>query len=172
MHIKSLFIVLFLSPSWYFISAQTMLNECNSSSHKIVHPFLGEWEEFTVTDTAEIYIGRLSTKLNINNCVLTQEFMSVDSSFSYLSHGYVNPTSGIWEETYVFNSGGISKYLWIVEGNSLYTLRVDRNRKSQKLHRLKYINVKLDEYTVVQQESSDGGKTWESRDTTRIERIN
>ena len=171
MKIKSFFIFLFLITGYFRIYAQSTLDGCNSSSHKIVYPFLGEWEEYTVTDTSENYIGRLSTKLDVNGCVLNQKFMSVDSSFSYLSQGFVNPASGIWEETYVFNSGRFAKYLWMVEGDVLYTLRIDGSRKTKKLHRLNYINIKLDEYTVVQEESSDGGKTWVSKDVTRIKRI-
>ena len=151
--------------------SQTQSNNCISKNHKIVQPFLGEWKEYTITDSAEVYIGRLTTKLNVQGCVLTQAFTTSDASFSYLSHGYLNPDSNIWEETYVFNSGGFSKYLWIVEGNSLYTLRVGGSRKTDYIHRLKYTNIKKDEYTVIQQESYDGGLTWKSKDTTKIIRI-
>ena len=153
------------------VYSQTQSDNCNSVAHEIVYPFLGEWEEYTITDSTEVYIGRLSTKLDVEGCVLTQTFMMADTTFSYRSHGYVNPASNLWEETYVFNSGGFSKYLWIAEGKSLYTLRIDGNRKTDYLHRLKYTNIKKDEYTVIQQESIDGGLTWKSNDTTKIKRI-
>jgi len=152
-------------------NGQTQSSNCNSANYQVIHPFLGEWEEYTITDSAEVYIGRLTTKLNVEGCVLTQTFATPDSTFSYRSHGYVNPASNIWEETYVFNSGGYSKYLWIVEGKLLYTVRIGGSRKTDYLHRLKYTNVRKDEYTVVEQESHDGGITWESKDTTRIIRI-
>ena len=151
--------------------SQTQNTGCNSNAHKVVSPFLGEWEEYTITDSTEVFIGRLITKLDVEECVLTQSFMMSDSTFSYRSHGYINPASNIWEETYVFNNGGYSKYLWIVDGNSLYTLRIGGSRKTDYVHRLKYIDIKLNEYTVVQQESYNGGVSWTSNDSTRIKRV-
>ena len=161
-------ILLFPSITMY---SQTNSDNCSTGSFRIVEPFLGEWEEYELKDSLEVYIGRLSTKLNVDGCVLTQSFISHDSTFSYLSHGYVNPASNIWEETYVFSSGGYSKFLWIVEGKTLYTLRVGGSRKTDYLYRLNYINIKKDEYTVAGQESRDGGKTWISIDSTRIKRV-
>ncbi|WP_158655300.1 hypothetical protein [Flavivirga eckloniae] len=160
----------------YILLSQTIMaysqsSSCNSDAHKVVYPFLGEWEEYTIKDSVEVYIGRLITKLDIEGCVLTQTFVMSDTTFSYRSHGYVNPASNIWEETYVFNSGGYSKYLWIAEGKSLYTLRIGGSRKTDYLQRLKYIDIKKDEYTVVQQESYNGGISWKSKDSTKIKRI-
>ena len=66
--------------------SQTKSNNCNSGAHEIVYPFLGEWEEYTITDSAEVYIGRLTTKLDIEGCVLAQSFMMSETSFSYRSH--------------------------------------------------------------------------------------
>lgn len=151
-------------------SAQSSSGNCSSGSHAVIAPFLGEWAEYTVTESAEVYIGTLTTRLDTDGCVLSQTFASPDSGFSYRSHGYVN-TANLWEETYAFNSGSYSTYLWIVEGETLYTLRIDGSRKSDSVDRLKYIDVKADEYTVVQQESRDGGRTWESIETTRIKRL-
>ena len=152
-------------------SGQSQSNNCNSATHQLIIPFLGEWEEYTITDSTEVYIGKLTTKLDVEGCVLTQTFMMSDSTFSYRSHGYVNPVSNLWEETYVFNSGGYSKYLWIVDGESLYTLRIDGTRNTDYLQRLKYTDIKKDEYTVIQQESYNGGRSWKSKDHTRIKRI-
>ena len=154
------------------LTSQDKASNCTSGSHQIVQPFLGEWDEFTVTDTGEVYIGRLSSKLNLNGCVLNQRFATPDSSFSYHSHGFVNPASNIWEETYVFSSGGHSTFLWIVEGNELYTLRVDGSRHPDYIHRLWYTDVTKNQYLVIQQEATDGGRTWVSKDSTLIKRVN
>jgi len=150
---------------------QTNDTVCRQGSYEVIKPFLGDWEEYTITDSTDVYIGRLSTHLNLDGCVLTQSFDAPDLKFSYQSQGFVNPSSNIWEETYVFNSGGYSKFLWILDGESIYTLRIGGSRKTNHLHRLKYTDVKKDEYVVIQQESVDGGKTWISKDSTRIKRI-
>jgi hypothetical protein len=144
---------------------------CRQGSYDIVKPFLGEWEEYTITDSAEVYIGRLSTNLSLDGCILTQSFDAPGLNFAYKSQGFVNPASGIWEETYIFNNGGYSRFLWVVDGASLYTLRIGGSRITNNLHRLLYTDIRKDKYVVIQQESIDGGKTWISKDSTRIKRI-
>jgi hypothetical protein len=150
---------------------QTSETVCSQGSYEVIQPFLGEWEEYTITDSIDVYIGKLSTHINLDGCVLTQSFDAPDLNFSYQSQGFVNPNSNIWEETYVFNSGGYSRFLWILDGESLYTLRVGGSQKADNLHRLRYTDIKKDEYVVIAQESRDGGKTWISKDSTRIKRI-
>ncbi len=150
---------------------QTSDTVCRQGSYEVIRPFLGEWEEYTITDSSDVYIGRLSTHLELDGCVLTQSFDAPDLNFSYQSQGFVNPISNIWEETYIFNSGGYSKFLWLLDGESIYTLRIAGSRKTNSLHRLKYTDIKKDEYVVIQQESVDGGKTWISKDSTRIKRV-
>ena len=150
---------------------QTEPEHCRGGSHDIVRPFLGVWDEFELTESGPILIGRLTTQLSTNNCVLTQSFMTPDSSFSYRSHGYVNPATSIWEETYVFSTGRYSKFQWIVDEDQLYTLRVGGSRQTNSVYWLLYTDVKPNEYLVIQQESNDGGQTWISADSTRIVRI-
>ncbi|MDH3698656.1 MAG: hypothetical protein OEQ81_08315 [Flavobacteriaceae bacterium] len=152
-------------------NAQSGNSTCNTGSQAIVQPFVGEWEESDLKDGSEVFIGRLSTKLNLDDCVLTQRFISADSTFKYQSQGFVNPATQLWEETYVFNSGRYSKYLWIVDGDVLYTLRIGGSRHIDNQHGLKYIDIRKDQFTVVQEESIDGGVTWVKRDTTRIKRL-
>ncbi len=168
---KIIVFILVLSIKAISLFGQESEGGCSEGSYEIVKPFLGEWKEYTITDSTEVYIGRLSTQLSLDGCVLTQRFEAPDLNFSYQSQGFVNPASGIWEETYVFNSGGYSTFLWVVEGVTIYTLRIGGSRITNNLHRLFYTGIKKDEYVVIQQESIDGGKTWTSKDSTRIKRI-
>ena len=168
--IKSLFLIVFLSIPIVLLWGQNSKNPCQTAGHNTVKPFLGEWEEYSIKNGNEVFIGRLSTRLSTEDCVLTQTFATHDSAFSYRSHGFVNPSSGIWEETYVFNSGRFAKYLWIADGEILYTLRVESSRLADQLHRLLYIDIKTDEYLVIQQGSTNGGRNWVSKDSTRIRR--
>ena len=168
---KGIIILIILCFHSIFVHGQTDNKNCNSGSYNIVAPFLGEWEEYEITDSGEVYIGRLVAEINTGGCVLTQTFISPDSTFSYRSHGFVNPASNLWEEMYVFSAGGYAKYLWIVEGDSLYTLKVEASRKIDYIYRLRYTDIKEDEYLVVAEESFDGGKTWTSKELTRIKKI-
>ena len=165
-------IVLWLLLPISFLMGQKTDEACQTESHAVIQPFLGEWGEYSIANGVESFLGHLSTQLSVEDCALTQTFITQDSTFSYRSHGFVNPGSKLWEETYVFNSGRQAKYLWIVNGKTLYTLRVDDSRESGHQHRLFYTDVSKDAYLVIQQESIDGGRNWISRDSTRIRRIN
>ena len=164
-------VLMVLLMSFTLVQAQDK-NACQTASHDIVQAFIGEWGEYSIENGKESFIGNLSTQLDVENCMLTQSFSTPDSTFSYRSQGFVNPASKIWEETYVFNSGRYAKYLWIVDGETLYTLRVDSSQPSDHLHRLFYTEIRKDEYLVVQQSSRDGGRQWISKDSTRIRKLN
>ncbi len=168
---KVIIVLLVLLFNVLSLSGQESDGGCRQGSYDIVKPFLGEWEEYTITDSAEVYIGRLSTHLSLEGCILNQSFDAPGLNFAYKSQGFVNPASGVWEEIYIFNNGGYSRFLWVVDGTSIYTLRVGGSRITNNLHRLLYTDVKKNEYVVIQQESIDGGKTWTSKDSTRIKRI-
>ena len=126
-------LLVFCSLCLFSQSSDTL---CNTGSYTIIQPFLGEWEEYEVKEEGEVLIGHLSTHFGVNGCVLTQNFISPDSSFSYRSHGFVNPFSNIMEETYVFSTGGYSKFHWIKDGEKLYTLKVGGSRKTDYMYRL------------------------------------
>ena len=168
---KKYLICFTLIMPFVLVFGQTAKNPCQTASHAVVQPFLGEWEEYSIENGMETSIGKLSTQLDVADCMLTQTFSTPDSTFSYRSQAYVNPTSQIWEETYVFNSGRSAKYLWIVNGDELYTLRINSSYTSENQHRLLYTDVQEDEYLVIQQGSTDGGRNWVSKDSTRIKRI-
>ena len=145
--------------------------ECRGGSYELVKPFLGNWKEYNVTESGEEFIGTLRSKLNLNGCVISQRFVSSDSSFSYLSFGYIEPSSNIWQETYVFNNGSVSKFEWLVDGNDVLQRRIGGTRKMEYMHQLRLTNISKDFYDVIEEHSYDGGKTWERVELTRIERI-
>jgi len=146
-------------------------SRCGGGSYELVKPFLGNWKEYNVTESGEEYIGTLQSKLDLNGCVISQRFVSSDSSFSYVSFGYVNPSSNILEETYVFDNGSISKYQWLVEDSTIVTRRIGGTRKIDHLQQLRLTNVSKNQYDVIEEQSYDGGKTWERVELTRIKRI-
>ena len=151
--------------------AQSGNNPCSGGSFDVVKPFLGEWEEYRITDSTEVYLGILITSLEVEGCVISQRFMSEDSSFQYLSFGHLRPSSNLWEETYVFNTGQYSVFQWTTTREGLYTFRIGGSRETDHIYRLKYTNVEPHQYEVIPQRSYDGGKTWESHGLTRIKKI-
>ncbi len=168
---KLSYFLICLPLACFSVLAQTEKPPCTGGSYDLVTPYLGTWHEYRVTDSTEVLMGTLTTKLLAKGCAISQHFMEQDSSFSYQSLGAVNPSSGLWQENYVFSTGGTATYQWMTEGNEIYTLRTAASRSSDHIYRLKYTDTRDDEYTVVLQRSYDGGKTWESTGKTRIKRI-
>jgi len=170
--VKPLCLLLLILGIAQNIFSQSNENPCSGGSYEVIKPFLGEWEEYRVTDSTEVYLGKLTVKLDVNGCVLSQRFKKAGSTFSYLSFGYVEPTSGLWEESYVFSTGNIAKFRWILDGSSLYTQRIRSSEKAEFTYRLLYANVQANSYEVIPQRSYDGGKTWKSYGLTRIKKLN
>lgn len=146
-------------------------NNCSGGSFEIIKPFLGSWEEYTLTHNDEKLEGTLESRIDLDGCVISQRFISSDSGFSYLSFGYVEPSSNIWQETYVFNNGSISKYEWLTDGDDVLQRRIGGTRKMEYMHQLRLTNIKKDHYDVIEEHSYDAGKTWEKKGLTRIKRI-
>ena len=143
---------------------------CSNGAFEIVKPFIGEWKEYTITGKEEIYIGNLESTIELDGCVISQRFVGKDSGFSYLSFGYIDPSSNIWQETYVFNNGGISKYQWQIDGTDVLQRRIGGTRKLNYMHQLRLTEITENQYDVIEEHSYDGGKTWKTIELTRIKR--
>jgi len=166
---RILFISVILALTNYSFSQSE--NNCSGGSFEIIKPFLGTWEEYTITDNGEKFMGTLESKIDLKGCVISQRFVSKDSNFSYLSFGYVEPSSNIWEETYVFSNGSISKYEWMVDGDDVLQRRIGGTRKIEYMHQLRLTNINKDSYDAIEEHSYDGEKTWEKKELTRIIKV-
>ena len=144
---------------------------CTTEVHNLIRPFAGTWQEFEVTDDGEEFIGTLRSFRDTKNCALSQTFVSVDSSFSYRTLGYVEPGANVWVETYVFSTGSTAFYHWIVDDGDIVQRRVGGSRQIGHMHQLRFVNVTEDSYTVIQEESLDGGLTWEQTERTNIRKV-
>lgn len=157
--------------SYFSIQAQTEETPCTGGSYDLVKPYLGTWKEYRVNDSTEVYTGTLTTQLDVHGCALSQVYIEQDSSFMYRTLGFVNPNSGLWEETYIFSTGSYSLFQWVVEDGSLYQKKIGGSSKADNIYRLEFQNNGANEYTVAWQHSYDGGRSWETKGHTRIERI-
>jgi len=153
------------------LTAQNEKPACTGGSYDLVKPYLGTWKEYRLTDSTEVYTGTLTSSLDVHGCALSQVYMEQDSSFMYRTMGFVNPNSGLWEETYVFSTGSYSLFQWVVEDDVLYQKKIGGSAKAENIYRLRFENSSNSEYTVAWQHSYDGGHSWETKGHTRIVRI-
>lgn len=144
---------------------------CSNLSYQLIQPFLGTWLEFEIDETGtETFIGTLEVNLGAGGCSLLQKFHSPDSTFFYSTQGFVNPASGFWEETYVFSTGRMSKYQWIVDDGDIVQRKVGGSRPLSSIHQLRFTELNHAGYLVIQENSEDGGKTWIKGEKTRVKR--
>lgn len=166
--IQSFLLFLFLFP--FVVVSQEA--QCASEVHELVKPFAGTWHEFTVKeDGSEEFIGILVSKRDTKDCALYQTFTSPDSSFFYRTLGYVDPISKMWVETYVFSTGSVSNYQWIVDNGNIVQRRVGGSRQMDHMHQLRFVDVTENSYALIQEKSSDGGKNWEQTERTNIRKV-
>ncbi|MCB0488491.1 MAG: hypothetical protein R2820_05460 [Cyclobacteriaceae bacterium] len=144
---------------------------CTSASHNLIKPLLGTWEEYELDDkNKETFIGVLQVQLVAGGCAIAQRFMSPDSTFSYTTQGHVNPGSGFWEEKYVFSNGATADYQWIVDKGDIVQRRVGGSKQIDYLHQLRFTELNKSGYLVVAEQSVDGGRTWVTKEKTRVKR--
>ena len=76
---------------------------CQGEQYDILTPFLGTWNEYSVTDEEERLFGRLRIEIDPLGCSLRKEFQLLSNSFSYSTLGYFNKNQNAWIKTF---SGG------------------------------------------------------------------
>ena len=151
------------------MSADAASPRCTGPAYEVAKQFVGTWQEFTVTDEGEELVGTLTSVFDLDGCVITQRFLSVDQSFSFMSFGYVDQASGQWLETYVFNNGRHASYRWFTEGEEIITARIDGNPEDLRRLRIRFLSTDL--YEVVEERSTDSGETWEAVELSRTRRV-
>ncbi len=144
---------------------------CSGVEYDLVDPFLGDWEEYTVTADAEVFVGTLHSSKSPDGCTISQQFVSADGSFSYQSFGFVESSTGMWRETYVFSNGNKSEYQWFRQGADIIMRRTGGTRALNYLHQLRLTNIKDDSYEVVEEHSFDNGLSWEDQELTRVKKL-
>ena len=142
---------------------------CRDEIHRLPEPLVGIWHEFTVTDSGEVFLGELHSRISIDGCVFEQEFSSPDGSFRFRSFGYVDPQSGHWREHFVLNDGRTAEYRWETIGADILVVRVDRTEPP--LYRLHISNLQPDSYEVREERSDDDGHSWQFVELTRTRRV-
>ncbi len=165
---NSFIFLLFIAPLWLY--SQDSI-PCQGGIYELVNPFMGNWQEFTVTTDGEVFIGTLRSSKGVDGCNIAQRFISADGSFSYQSFGYIEASTGLWKEVYVFSNGNNSEYQWFKQGSDVIMRRTGGTRSLDHMHQLRLTNISNDAYDVIEEHSYDQGVSWEDKELTRIKRI-
>ena len=166
-------LIIFTSLFWRLFNPELLLAQemppCQGTPYEWAQKLVGTWQEFVETDDGEQLIGSLDVSFELNGCVLKQKFFSPDSSFSFLSFGYVDPSTNMWNETFVLNNGKVASYHWTLKNNEIHLNRFTSD--PENLQRLRIINLSDDYYEVMDEKSSDSGNTWKLLDLVKTRRV-
>ncbi len=154
-----------VSSGYYDVAAQTA---CSGGKYDLPGRFVGTWKEYTVTEKGEVLAGTLKSGFEVDGCVFSQRFSSVDGRLSFLSFAYIDPSTDSWHETFVMNNGRVASYRWRQSGDEVIIDRISGNPLDMR--RLRITNFKKDYYEVIEERSPDGGKTWTHVELTRTRR--
>jgi len=97
---------------------------CAGPAYDLARPFVGAWQEFSVTPEGERLEGRLDTAFEAGGCAIAQAYTSADGAFTFRSLGYVDAASGEWQETYVLSDNRPATYRWQAEGDDILIVRI------------------------------------------------
>jgi hypothetical protein len=138
---------------------------CQGKQYGILKPFLGTWNEYSVTKEEERLFGRLRIEIDPFGCSLRKEFQLLSNPFSYSTLGYFNKNQNAWIETF---SGG-DTFKWVKEGDDVLMINLSSN--GNKRHRNRWTKPENSIFQIIEERSDDKGMTWEIKSITMVKRI-
>ena len=132
---------------------------CRGGPYDLAARFVGTWHEFTITeDGQEVLEGTLTSKFVVDGCALTQSFVSLDGTFSFLSFAYVDAATNCWFETYVFNNGRATQWRWLPQEDELIMEHIVGDQDVTR--RLRIVNQTEDSYDVIEEKKENPEQEW------------
>ncbi len=138
--------------------------QCQGARYAVLKPFLGRWDEYSVTDEGENLFGRLHISIDPSGCSLRKEFQLLARPFSYSTLGYFDNDQQAWIETF---SGG-SVFKWVKDGDDV--LMVNLGAKGTSRHRNRWTTPDNGIFQIIEERSDDEGRTWKTKSVTKVKR--
>lgn len=138
---------------------------CQGEPYDILKPFLGTWNEYSMTNEEEHFSGRLRIEIDPLGCSLRKEFQLLTNPFSYSTLGYFDKNQNAWIETF---SGGTT-FKWVKEGDDVLMVNLGENGENK--HRNRWTKPENGIFRIIEERSEDKGKTWEVKSITKVKKI-
>jgi hypothetical protein len=138
--------------------------QCRGPQYDDLKPYLGSWDEYSVTDEGENLFGRLKIFVDPNGCSLRKEFQLLARPFSYSTLGYFDKEQKAWIETF---SGGIV-FKWVNNGDDILMVNLETRGKSR--HRNRWTKPENGVFQIFEERSADEGKTWNTKSVTKVKK--
>jgi tetratricopeptide (TPR) repeat protein len=122
--------------------------------------WVGDWDAVTTQDGVPAGVSHIER--TIGDCVIWENWSSLNSSYSGKSYNTYNVNLKRWEQFWVDNVGGMVHFYGnLLEGvMDFYTDEVPQPDGTKVKRHLQFFNQSPDRVRQFSQMSTDGGKTW------------
>lgn len=144
---------------------------CDLERFTSIKPYFGTWEEINSADDSGAPFGILEFYADPEGCSFRKRFNLFESDFSYVSHGVYDAMRNDWTEQFSFSNGSNVIFDWRSETGQITAVRQTASVDLETpLRRNVWTTPSVDKFLILEQLSSDKGKTWETRSTTVMRR--
>jgi hypothetical protein len=135
---------------------------CEDPEFKQFDFWLGDWEVASAGDGTPRGSSHISKEMN--GCVVWENWTSAGSPYFGKSYNTWNPNLKRWEQYWVDTSAGVMFFHGNVKDNVMdyWTDDVPQSGGGTLLRHLQFFNIGPEKVRQFSQESSDGGKTWQT----------
>lgn len=156
------------------ILAQEQISDvCSVPESSQLDFWVGEWKATWVDQNGVTQTGKNVIKRILGGCTVEENFSTSDGSFIGRSYSVYNSRKGIWEQTWVDNSGSYLALKGGMDGDrmilSLEGMTKDGNKVIQ---RMVFYDIKEDSFTWDWENSTDGGNTYTLQWRINYTRVN
>lgn len=153
-------LVLIYSQGQLAHSAQATLpahDICEGTDYRIFDRLLGNWEVYGVVDDTRTHLGNIRTQIIARGCAIKQVFTANQQGSSHESLAILDG-DGAWTAIFVADDGQVSRFRWHQNEEELIRLKV--GEAGAEKWRLVTFDISQDQYSVLDERSSDYGQSW------------
>ncbi len=138
-------------------NGQTNTPPCSSPEAGQFDFWVGDWE-LTWNDTSKGYI---SITKEFDGCVIHEHFSDSVNKYYGGSVSVYNPKKGVWEQTWIDNSGNYMVFEGRFENGQMILGRSVLDSAGNTIQqRMVFLNISTDRFDWRWESSRDGGTTW------------
>jgi len=135
--------------------------------------WIGEWKATWVDQEGNTQTGKNLIRRILGGCTIEENFSTNDGSFIGRSYSVYNSRKGIWEQTWVDNSGSYLALKGGLEGEKMILSLEGITKEGKKvIQRMVFYDIKGDAFTWDWENSTDEGSTWNLQWRIYYTRIN
>lgn len=162
MKIKYFYIVMLLAiPVLGMTQDNSQTVPCSSPESSQFDFWVGEWDLSWQNSEGKTLTGKNIISRILGGCTIQENFSTSDGSFSGKSFSVYNSKKGVWEQTWVDNSGAYMTFTGGMNGDKMILSREVMTKEGKKvIQRMVFYDISKNNIMWDWESSSDEGATW------------